>query len=78
MKQIIIFGCLLVLALIVMDAQVVKTPLGLTVKGGQALAADLPPPPMAAPMAAPVGKGKAPIGKGKGKGKAPPPVVTKY
>jgi hypothetical protein len=60
----------------VMDTnQVVKTPSGLTVKGGQALAADMPPP-MAAPVAAPVGKGKAPIGKGKGKG-PPPPVVTK-
>ena len=72
MKQILAVGCLAVLALIVMDAnQVVKTPSGLTVKGGQALAADMPPP-----MAAPVGKGKAPIGKGKGKG-PPPPVVTK-
>jgi hypothetical protein len=30
---------------------------------------------MPAPVVAPVGKGKAPIGKGKGK--APPPVVTK-
>ena len=51
--------------------QVVKTSSGLTVKGGQALAADMPlPPPIAAP--APVGKGKAPvIGKGKG------PVVTR-
>jgi hypothetical protein len=77
MKQIIVFGCSMVLALVVMDTtQVVKTPSGLTVKDGQALAADLPPPPMAAPVAAPIGKGKAPIGKGKGK--APPPVVTKY
>jgi hypothetical protein len=81
MKQILAFGCSMVLALIVMDThQVVKTPSGLTViKGGQALAADLPaprPPPMAAPVAAPVGKGKAPIGKGKGKG-PPPPVITK-
>jgi hypothetical protein len=76
MKQILVVGCLTVLALIVMDTnQVVKTPSGLTVKGGQALAADMPPP-MAAPVAAPVGKGKAPIGKGKGKG-PPPPVVTK-
>jgi hypothetical protein len=76
MKQILAVGCLTVLALIVMDTnQVVKTPSGLTVKGGQALAADMPPP-MAAPVAAPVGKGKAPIGKGKGKG-PPPPVVTK-
>ena len=76
MKQILAVGCLTVLALIVMDTnQVVKTPSGLIVKGGQALAADMPPP-MAAPVAAPVGKGKAPIGKGKGKG-PPPPVVTK-
>jgi hypothetical protein len=80
MKQILVVGCSMVVALIVMDTnQVVKTPSGLTVKGGQALAADMPaprPPPMAAPVAAPVGKGKAPIGKGKGKG-PPPPVVTK-
>jgi hypothetical protein len=79
MKRILAVVCSMVLALIVMDAnQVVKTPSGLTVKGGQALAADMPPPPpMAAPVAAPVGKGKAPvIGKGKGKG-PPPPVVTK-
>jgi len=78
MKQITVFGCSLVLALIVMNtAQVVKTSSGLTVKGGQAFAADLPAPaPPPPPMVAPVGKGKAPIGKGKGK--APPPVVTKY
>ena len=71
MKQILVGGCAMVLALIVMDTtQVVKTPSGRTVKaGGQALAADLPMPP---PIAAPVGKGKAPIGKGKG------PVVTRY
>jgi hypothetical protein len=76
MKQILAVACLTVLALIVMDTnQVVKTPSGLTVKGGQALAADMPLP-MAAPVAAPVGKGKAPIGKGKGKG-PPPPVITK-
>src|SRR5229473_2973329 len=43
MKQILAFGCSMVLALIVMDThQVVKTPSGLTViKGGHALAADL-------------------------------------
>jgi hypothetical protein len=72
MKHTLVFGCSMVLALIVMDTnQVVKTSSGLTVKAGQALAADMPlPPPMAAP--APVGKGKAPIiGKGKG------PVVTR-
>jgi hypothetical protein len=74
MKQILVFGCSMVLALIVMDTnQVVTTSSGLTLKVGQALAADMPPP-MAAPVAAPVGKGKAPIGKGKG---PPPPVVTK-
>ena len=68
-----------VLALILMDTyQVVKAPSGLTVASvGQAFAADLgPPPPPPPPVVAPVGKGKAPIGKGKGK--APlPPVVTK-
>jgi hypothetical protein len=74
MKQILVFGCSIVLALIVMDTnQVVKTSSGLTVKAGQALAADLPPPPPP-PVVAPVGKGKAPIGKGKGKA---PPVITK-
>ena len=76
MKQILIFGCAMVLALVVMDTtQVVGTSSGLVVKGGQAFAADLPPPPPPPPPA-PVGKGKAPIGKGKGK--APPPVVAKY
>ena len=72
MKQFLVVACLAVLALIVMDSsQVVMGPAGLTIKGGQALAADLgrPPPP------APVGKGKAPI---LGKGKAPAaPVVTR-
>ena len=78
MKQVLAFGCLMVLAMIVMDTtQVAKTPSGLTVKSGQALAADMPPPrPLPAPVEAPVGKGKAHIGKGKGKG-PPPPVVTK-
>jgi hypothetical protein len=72
MKRILAVGGLTVLALSVMDTnQVVKTPSGLTIKQGQALAADLPAPPPP-----PVGKGKAPIGKGKGKG-PPPPVVTK-
>jgi hypothetical protein len=74
MKQFLAVACLAVLALIVMDSgQVVTGPTGLTIKGGQALAADMAPPPP--PVVAPVGKGKAPIGKGKGK--APPPVVTK-
>ena len=56
------------MALTMMDfAQVVKAPLGFTVKGGAAFAADLarPPPP---PPPPPVGKGKAPV---VGKGKAP-------
>jgi hypothetical protein len=72
MKQILVGGCLTVLVLIVMDTnQVVKTPSGLIVKGGQAFAADMAV--KAPPVAAPVGKGKAPIvGKGKGKG----PIVT--
>lgn len=62
------------LALIVLGTNhLVITTSGLTLTGGQALAADMPPPP---PVMAPVGKGKAPIGKGKGK--APPPaIVTK-
>jgi len=75
MKQILAIAGSMVLALILMDSyQVVKAPLGLSVvKAGQAFAADMRPPP---PVAAPVGKGKAPIGKGKGK--APiAPVVTK-
>jgi hypothetical protein len=74
MKQFLV-ACLAVLALIVMDSsQVVMGPAGLTIKSGQALAADLgrPPPP---PPPAPVGKGKAPIF---GKGKAPVgPVMTR-
>ena len=75
MKQILAVACLAVLALIVMDSgQVGVGPTGLTIKGGQALAADMAPPPP--PVVAPVGKGKAPYW-GKGKGKAPPPIVTK-
>jgi hypothetical protein len=72
MKRIFAVGGLTVLALSVMDTnQVVKTPSGLTVKGGQAFAADMAV--KAPPVAAPVGKGKAPIvGKGKGKG----PIAT--
>ena len=75
MRQILAIACSMVLAFVLMDTyQVVKAPSGLTVvKAGQALAADLGPPPP--PVVAPVGKGKYPIGKGKGK--APPPVVTK-
>jgi hypothetical protein len=74
MKQFLAVACLAVLALIVMDSgQVGVGPTGLTIKGGQALAADMAPPPP--PVVAPVGKGKAPWGKGKGK--APPPIVTK-
>jgi hypothetical protein len=79
MKQILAIASSMVLALILMDSyQVVKAPSGLSVvKAGQAFAADMrPPPPPPPPVAAPVGKGKAPIGKGKGK--APiAPVVTK-
>jgi hypothetical protein len=66
MKRTLIVGCATVLALIVMQTDVVNTPSGLTVKATQALAADLPPPmPPPAPY---VGKGKAPV---VGKGKAP-------
>ena len=71
MQQILVVGCSIVLALIVMDTNVVKTSSGLTVKG-TSIAADLPIPPPP-PVVAPVGKGKAPIGKGKGKG----PIVTR-
>jgi hypothetical protein len=76
MKQFLAVACLSAFALIVMDSgQLVMGPTGLAIKGGQALAAEMPvkaPPPPPAP----VGKGKAPI-IGKGKGKAPT-VVTKY
>jgi hypothetical protein len=84
MKQILAMAGTMVLALILMDSyQIVKAPSGLSiVKAGQALAADMAPPPP--PVAAPIGKGKAPVGKGKaapigkGKGKAPvAPIVTK-
>jgi hypothetical protein len=72
MKQFLTVACLSALALVVMNSsQVIKSPTGLAIKGGQALAAELAPPPPPAP----VGKGKAPIF---GKGKAPPPhYVTK-
>ena len=72
MKQFLAVACLSVFALVVMDSgQVIMGPTGLAKMGGQALAADLAPPP------APVGKGKAPI-PFIGKGKAPPVrVVTK-
>ena len=77
MKQFLVVACLSAFALIAMDSgQVVKGPTGLAIKGGQALAAEMPvkaPPPPPAP----VGKGKAPI-IGKGKGKYPTAVVTKY
>jgi hypothetical protein len=71
MKKFLIVGSSLALGFIVLNGpQVVNGPAGLTVKPGQALAADMPtrsPPPAYAP----VGKGKAPIGKGKA------PIVTK-
>lgn len=73
MKKFLLVASALALGIVVLDGtQIVKGPTGLTVKTGQALAADIvkaPPPPPA-----PVGKGKAPI-IGKGKGKAP--VVTR-
>jgi hypothetical protein len=75
MKKLFGIAATAALAFVVMNASpVVKmnSVLGVSL-GGQALAADLGPPPP--PVVAPVGKGKAPIGKGKGK--APPPVVTK-
>ena len=64
MKRMLVVGCSIVLALIVMDTNVVKTSSGLTLKAGQALAADMLPPPPPPP----IGKGKAPV---VGKGKAP-------
>jgi hypothetical protein len=74
-RMLALVGCA-TLALIIMSTyQVVKAPAGLAVvKGGQAFAADMgpPPPPMMPPP--PMGKGKAPVGKGPvGKGKAPIP-----
>ena len=75
MKKLLGIAATAALAFVVMNASpVVKmnSVLGVSL-GGQALAADMAPPPP--PVVAPVGKGKAPIGKGKGK--APPPVVTK-
>jgi hypothetical protein len=75
MKKLLGIAATTALAFVVMNASpVVKmnSVLGVSL-GGQALAADMAPPPP--PGVAPVGKGKAPIGKGKGKG--PPPVVTK-
>jgi len=75
MKKLLGIAATAALAFVVMNASpVVKmnSVLGVSL-GGQALAADMAPPPP--PVVEPVGKGKAPIGKGKGKG--PPPVVTK-
>ena len=73
MKHFLAVACLSAFALVVMSSgQVIMGPTGLAIKGGQALAAELAPPPPPAP----VGKGKAPIFIGKGK--APPArVVTK-
>jgi hypothetical protein len=66
MKQVFAVACLSVFALVVMDSgHVIVGP----TMGGQALAADLTPPP------APVGKGKAPFLIGKGKA---PHVVARY
>jgi hypothetical protein len=73
MKKLLVVVSSLAVGFVVLDGiQVVKAPTGLTVKPGQALAADMVRAPPPAP--APVGKGKAPI-IGKGKGKAP--VVTR-
>ena len=75
MKLFLAVAGLAVVALILMEsAQVVTGSAGLSITGGQALAADLGQPYVKAPPPPPpVGKGKAPI-IGKGKGKAP--VVT--
>jgi hypothetical protein len=70
MRQFFAVACLSVLVLVVMDSgRVIMGPTGLAIMGGQALAADLTPPP------APVGKGKAPFLIGKGKA---PHVVARY
>jgi len=73
MKRSLALACFSLFALTLMDTnRLVIGPRGLAiVGGGQAMAADMarPAPP---PVAASVGKGKAPIGKGKGKA----PVVT--
>ena len=74
MKKFLVVGSALALGFVVLNGtQIVQGPTGLTVKSGQALAADIGVR-APAPAPAPVGKGKAPI-IGKGKGKAP--VVTK-
>jgi hypothetical protein len=75
MKKVLGVTCTAALGLAFLCASpVVKMQSGFGVSlGGKAFAADMAPPPP--PVIAPVGKGKAPIGKGKGK--APPPVVTK-
>jgi hypothetical protein len=68
MKNILAAVVALALGFVVLnDTQIVKGPTGLTLKPGQAFAADMAAPPS---PPAPVGKGKAPI-IGKGKGKAP-------
>jgi hypothetical protein len=70
MKRFFAVACVSVFALVVMDSgHVIMGPTGLAIMGGQALAADLAPPP------APVGKGKAPFLIGKGKA---PHVVARY
>ena len=70
MRQFFAVACLSVLVLVVMDSgRVIMGPTGLAIMGGQALAADLAPPP------APLGKGKAPFLIGKGKA---PHVVARY
>jgi len=72
MKNFLAVVVSLALGFVVLDGtQIVKGTAGLTVKSGQAFAADMKAPP---PAPAPVGKGKAPI-IGKGKGNAP--VVTR-
>ena len=72
MKQFFAVACLSVLVLVVMDSgHVIMGPTGLAIMGGQALAAELAPPPPPAP----VGKGKAPFLIGKGKA---PHVVARY
>jgi len=75
MKKFLVVVSSLALGFIVLNGtQIEKGPTGLTLKAGQALAADMAPRPAPPLPPAPVGKGNAPI-FGKGKGKAP--VVTR-
>lgn len=73
MARVMAIACVAVVAFLVMASVHVVAPRdGLIMLGGKALAADMPTKAPILPPA-PVGKGKAPIGKGKGKA----PVATR-